>query len=58
MLGRVAASRQIVMDFIKHIKQLLCKYIWVDDYITYKTLWPYIIPWKKVKRCIKCGRIE
>ena len=46
------------MNFIKHIKQFLCRHIWVDDYITCETLWPYTMSWKAVKRCVKCGRIE
>lgn len=43
---------------MKYLKQLFCRHVWIDDYITYKTIWPYTISWLKVRRCAKCGRVE
>lgn len=46
------------IDFIKYVRQLFCVHVWVDDYIVYKTLWPYTIVRKSVKRCAKCGKVK
>jgi len=40
------------------LKQLFCRHVWIDDYFTFETVWPYTLSWKRVKRCVKCGRIK
>lgn len=46
------------MKYLKQLKQLLCKHVWIEDYITYKMIFPYTFGRLKVRRCVKCGKVE
>lgn len=42
---------------MKNLKQLFCTHVWTEDYITYRTLWPYTMSRQRVWRCTKCGKV-
>ena len=43
--------------FVTKIKQMLCKHEWADDWVVYKTFWPYSEYHIRVRKCKKCGKV-